>query len=137
MHKALKVGDSASMTRSFTADDVKQYADVSTDHNPVHIDAEFAASTQFGQRIVHGMFVGSMFSALLANELPGPGSIYMTQNLQFKAPVFFDTPITATVEITEIRQGKPIVTCKSTCQDAAGKTLIVGEAVMYVPWLKA
>ncbi len=137
MSKELKVGDSASITRVFTDEDVRLYADLSTDHNPVHLDAEFAASTQFGQRIVHGMLVGSLFSALLGEHLPGHGSIYMSQNLQFKAPVYLNTDVIASVEITAIREGKPIVTCKTTCVDKDGKLLVTGEAVMYVPWLKA
>lgn len=95
----MTVGDSASITRVFTDEDVRLYADLSTDHNPVHLDAEFAASTQFGQRIVHGMLVGSLFSALLGEHLPGNGTIYMSQNLQFKAPVYLNTEVIASVEI--------------------------------------
>ena len=137
MQKELKVGDTATLTRVFTDADVRQYADLSTDHNPVHLDADYAASTQFGQRIVHGMLVGSLFSALLGEHLPGHGSIYMSQNLQFKAPVYLDTQVIAKVEITAIRDGKPIVTVKTTCEDKDCKLLITGEAVLYVPWLKA
>jgi 3-hydroxybutyryl-CoA dehydratase/enoyl-CoA hydratase len=137
MAKTLNVGDSASITRAFSASDVNLYADLSTDRNPVHLDADFAASTQFGQRIVHGMLVGSLFSALLGEQLPGNGSIYMSQNLQFKAPVYLDMAVTASVAITAIREGKPIVTLKTACVDGAGKLLVTGEAVMYVPWLKA
>lgn len=137
MEKKLTVGDSASITRVFTDEDVRLYADLSTDRNPVHLDEEFAAASQFGQRIVHGMLVGSLFSALLGEHLPGNGTIYMSQNLQFKAPVYLNTEVVATVEITAIREGKPIVTLKTTCVDKDGKLLVTGEAVMYVPWLKA
>ncbi len=137
MTKTLQIGDTATLTRVFTDEDVRLYADLSTDHNPVHLDAEFAASTQFGQRIVHGMLVGSLFSALLGEQLPGHGSIYMSQNLQFKAPVYLNTEVIASVEITAIREGKPIVSLKTTCVDKDGKLLVTGEAVMYVPWLKA
>lgn len=136
MEKTLKIGDSASLTRSFTDADVRQYADLSGDHNPVHLDEEFAAGTQFKQRIVHGMLVGSLFTAVLGEQLPGHGSIYMTQNLNFKSPVYLDMPITARVEITAIHPKKPIVTFASTVVDADGKTLVQGESVMYVPWLK-
>ena len=137
MTKTLQIGDTATLTRVFTDEDVRLYADLSTDHNPVHLDADFAASTQFGQRIVHGMLVGSLFSALLGEQLPGHGSIYMSQNLQFKAPVYLNTEVIASVEITAIREGKPIVSLKTTCVDNDGKLLVTGEAVMYVPWLKA
>ncbi len=137
MNRTIKVGDVASLTRAFSENDVRQYADLSTDRNPVHLDADFAAGTQFGQRIVHGMLVGSLFSALLGEQLPGNGSIYMGQSLQFKAPVYLDMEVTAKVEVTAIREGKPIVTLATTCTDGNGKLLLTGEAVMYVPWLSA
>ncbi len=137
MKRELKVGDTASITRLFTDEDVRLYADLSTDHNPVHLDEDFAKQTQFGQRIVHGMLVSSLFSALLGEHLPGHGTIYMSQNIQFKAPVYLNTPVIATVEIVNIREGKPIVTLQTTCVDESGKVLVTGEAVMFVPWLKA
>ena len=137
MKRELKVGDTASITRLFTDEDVRLYADLSTDHNPVHLDEDFAKQTQFGQRIVHGMLVSSLFSALLGEHLPGHGTIYMSQNIQFKAPVYLNTPVIATVEIVNIREGKPIVTLQTTCVDEIGKVLVTGEAVMFVPWLKA
>ena len=137
LKRELKVGDTASITRLFTDEDVRLYADLSTDHNPVHLDEDFAKQTQFGQRIVHGMLVSSLFSALLGEHLPGHGTIYMSQNIQFKAPVYLNTPVIATVEIVNIREGKPIVTLQTTCVDESGKLLVTGEAVMFVPWLKA
>lgn len=137
MKRELKVGDTASITRLFTDEDVRLYADLSTDHNPVHLDEDFAKQTQFGQRIVHGMLVSSLFSALLGEHLPGHGTIYMSQNIQFKVPVYLNTPVIATVEIVNIREGKPIVTLQTTCVDEIGKLLVTGEAVMFVPWLKA
>lgn len=136
MKRELKVGETASITRLFTDEDVRLYADLSTDHNPVHLDEDFAKQTQFGQRIVHGMLVSSLFSALLGEHLPGHGSIYMSQSVQFKAPVYLNMPVIATVEIVSIREGKPIVTCKTTCTDEQGKVLVAGEAVLFVPWLK-
>ncbi len=137
MSKELKIGDSASITRAFTDADVRQYAELSTDRNPVHLDDAFAAGTQFKQRIVHGMLVGSLFSALLGQHLPGDGAIYMAQNLQFKAPVYLDMAVTARVEITAIHPKKPVVTLTTTVVDADGKIMVTGEAVMYVPWLRA
>ena len=137
MKRELKVGDTASINRLFTGEDVRLYADLSTDHNPVHLDEDFAKQTQFGQRIVHGMLVSSLFSALLGEHLPGHGTIYMSQHIQFKAPVYLNMPVIATVEIVNIREGKPIVTLQTTCVDESGKVLVTGEAVMFVPWLKA
>ena len=82
------------------------------------------------------MLVGSLFSALLGQHLPGEGSIYMAQNMQFKAPVFLDMEVIASVEIIAIHETKPIVTLQTRCVDESGKTLIEGDAVMYVPWFK-
>ncbi len=136
MSRTIHVGDKASRTRTFTDADVRAFADLSGDHNPVHLDAEFAAGTQFKERIVHGMLVGSLFTGILGEELPGPGTIYMTQNLSFKAPVYLGQEVTATVEITSIREGKPIISLDTTVTDKDGKVLVKGEAVMYAPWMK-
>ncbi len=134
--RMIAVGDTASLTRTFTEDDVRQFAELSGDYNPVHLDAEFAAASQFGQRIVHGILVTSLFSTLLGTELPGKGAIYMTQNSQFRAPVNLDEEVTATVEVLEINEKKPVVTLKTTATNATGKVVIQGEAMMFVPWLK-
>jgi len=136
MNKEIKVGDMSTLKRAFTEEDVRQYATLSNDKNPVHLDADYAANTQFKKRIVHGMLVGSLFSALLGQHLPGEGSIYMSQNIQFKAPVYLDMEVTASVEITAIHPKRPIITLKTMCVDNNGKTLVRGEAVMYVPWFK-
>ncbi|MEZ5537769.1 MAG: MaoC family dehydratase [Thiolinea sp.] len=135
-NRSLNVGDTASLTRAFNDSDVRSFAELSGDKNPVHLDAEFAATTQFGQRIVHGALVTSLFSTLLGMELPGEGSIYMSQNSQFRAPVHLDEEVTATVEVVEINDKKPIVTLKTTVTNAEGKAVVRGEAVMFVPWLK-
>jgi len=136
MNKLLKVGDSAQLQRKFTEDDVQQYAELSTDRNPIHLDEEYASNTQFKSRIVHGMLVGSLFSALLGQKLPGEGAIYMAQNIKFKAPVYLDKLVIASVEITEIHPTKPIVSLGAKCVDELGNLLLVGDAVMFVPWLE-
>ena len=92
MHK-LKIGSMAKINRSFTEDDVRNFASISTDTNPIHFDAEFAESTIFGQRIVHGSLVASLFSALLANKIPENETIYLGQSLNFKAPCFLNEMI--------------------------------------------
>ena len=135
MTTTLKIGDSESIIRSFTEQDVIDYAKLSGDKNPAHLDAAYAAQTQFKYRIVHGMLVGSLFSALLGDHLPGEGTIYMGQNLQFKAPVYFDTEVIASVEIIKIHESKPIVTLKTSCVDSEGNVLVEGDAVVFVPWL--
>ena len=136
MNKLLKVGDSAQLQRAFSEADVQQYAELSTDRNPIHIDEAYAAETQFKSRIVHGMLLGSLFSALLGQHLPGEGGIYMAQNIKFTAPAYLDQLVTASVEITKIHPSKPIVSLSTKCVDTDGKPLLVGEAVMFVPWLE-
>ncbi len=133
MNKQLNIGESLSIKHTFTQEDVALFATLSTDKNPVHLDENYARETQFKGRIVHGMLVGSLFSGILGTKLPGEGSIYLGQDLMFKLPVFFDMEVTATVEVVAIHESKPIVTLKTTCCDNEGKTLIDGEAVVYVP----
>ena len=130
MNKNMKVGDKASLSRVFTEEEVIQYSEISTDTNPIHLDEGYASSTVFGKRIVHGMLVASMFSALIGVELPGKGSIYLGQNLSFKAPVLIGDQVTASVEIVKIRNDKPIVTLRTICINNEGQVLIEGEAVV-------
>lgn len=132
---SIKVGDTAAITRAFSDADVRAFAELSGDRNPVHLDAEYAAATQFKERIVHGMLVSSLFSTLLGVHLPGEGSIYVSQDIQFRAPVHLDEEVTATVEVTAIREDKPIITLKTTVTNPAGKVVVRGEAVMFVPHL--
>src|ERR1700750_1102445 len=96
---AFKVGDSAELTKTIEQADIDAFARVTGDHNPVHVDEEFAKSTRFGRRIAHGMLTASLISAVLANKLPGEGSVYLGQTLQFVAPVFAGAEITARVAV--------------------------------------
>lgn len=125
-----KVGDYFELKRVFTLEDVRQFSIISEDHNPIHLDPEFASKTQFKRPIVHGIFAASIFSAIIANELPGPGSIYLSQTLSFKAPIFHNEPIFFKVEVVGIREDKPIYTLKTSCVDNSGISLIEGEAVI-------
>ena len=130
MKKNMAVGDKASLSKVFTEEDVIKYSEISTDTNPIHLDESYASSTIFGKRIVHGMLVASMFSALIGVELPGEGSIYLGQSLSFKAPVSIGDQVTASVEIVRIRDDKPIVTLRTICINNEGQVLIEGEAVV-------
>jgi acyl dehydratase len=121
------------LTKSFSTEEVNEFAQLSLDNNPIHLDEEFAATSMFGQRIVHGMLVASLFSGLLGQNLPGIGGIYLGQKLSFKAPVMIDEEITASVEIINVRPDKPIITLKTVCTNRAGKTVIDGEAVVMIP----
>ncbi|MCO4763078.1 MAG: MaoC family dehydratase [Myxococcales bacterium] len=130
----LAVGQSASITRSFSADEVVAFAALSGDDNPLHLDeAAAAADPRFGQRIVHGMFVASLFSALLGKRLPGPGTVYLGQNVSFRAPVFLGETITATVSVVAIRPDKPIATLTTTVTKADGTVCVKGEATVLIP----
>ncbi|MFC1528004.1 MaoC family dehydratase [Candidatus Neomarinimicrobiota bacterium] len=132
MNEELFIGKSASISKTFTIKDVKEYADLSNDKNPVHLDKEFAKSSIFGQRIVHGMLVASLFSGLLGDKLPGKGTIYLGQTLYFTAPVLIGEKVTASVEIINIRDDKPIITLQTTCVNSVGQTVINGEAIVKV-----
>jgi len=100
----LEVGMSDSYAKTITEADVVMFAGISGDNNPVHINAEYAAQTMFGQRIVHGMFSAALISAVLGTRLPGPGAIYVDQQLKFKAPVHIGDTVTATATVVEINQ---------------------------------
>ena len=130
---SLKVGDSASRTKTITDADVQDFARASGDTNPVHLDDAYAATTRFGRRIAHGMLTGSLISAVLGNDLPGNGSIYLGQEFKFKAPVFIGDTITATVEVTAYREEKRIATLKTTCTNQDGVVVLEGEAVVIAP----
>jgi 3-hydroxybutyryl-CoA dehydratase len=126
----LKVGDSAEITKTIEQPDIDAFANVTGDHNPVHVDEEFAKTTRFGQRIAHGMLTASLISAVLANKLPGEGSVYLGQTLQFVAPVFPGDEITARVVVKEIREDKPVVKLETICINQRDEVVIRGEATV-------
>ena len=127
-----KTGDTASISKAITDDDIQKFADASGDHNPLHLDDEFARSTRFGRRIAHGMLSASLISAVIANQLPGQGSIYLGQTLKFVAPVFPGDTITARVTVISIRDDKPVMKLKTVCVNQHGKVVITGEATVLV-----
>ena len=128
----MKPGDSAEITKIIEQADVDAFADLTGDHNPVHVDEEFAKTTRFGRRIAHGMLTASLISSVLANKLPGEGSVYLGQTLEFKAPVFPGDEITARVTVKEIREDKPIVKLETLCINQRGEIVIRGEATVLV-----
>ena len=128
----LKVGMTASTGKTITEADILLYAAVSTDTNPLHIDAEAAAAGPFGQRVAHGMLTAGLISAVLGTGLPGPGAVYLGQTLRFRAPVKIGDTVTATVEVTDINVEKKRATLKTVCT-VAGKHVIDGEATVLVP----
>jgi 3-hydroxybutyryl-CoA dehydratase len=128
----LQVGMTASTRKTITEADILLYSAVSTDTNPVHIDAEAAAAGPFGQRVAHGMLTAGLISAVLGTRLPGPGSVYLAQTLRFRAPVKIGDTVTASVEVTEINVERKRATLKTVCS-VAGKPVIEGEATVLVP----
>ena len=126
------VGDSAEITKTITDSDIQTFADVTGDHNPIHVDDAFAKTTRFGRRIAHGMLTASLISSVLANKLPGEGSIYLGQTLQFVAPVFPGDEITARVTVKEIREDKPILKLETICLNQRNEIVIRGEATVLV-----
>lgn len=125
-----RTGDTADFSRTITATDVRLFAELTGDHNPVHLDEEFARKGRFGRRIVHGMLTASLISSVLANKLPGEGSVYLSQSLKFVAPAYLDDTVTARVTVIKIRDDKPIATLETVCLNQAGDTLVKGEAVV-------
>ena len=124
------VGDSAEIIKTIQQSDIDAFADVTGDHNPVHVDEEFAKTTRFGRRIAHGMLTASLISSVLANKLPGEGSVYLGQTLQFVAPVFPGDEITARVTVKEIREDKPILKLETICMNQRDEIVIRGEATV-------
>ncbi|MTI38251.1 MaoC family dehydratase [Fulvivirga lutimaris] len=128
----IKVGDSSIRKVKFTDAAVRAFAELSGDTNPIHLDEDFAKNSIFKKRIVHGMLVSGLISAVIANDLPGPGSIYLQQNLNFCAPVYIDEVVEAIVVVKTIRKDKPIVTLSTICK-SDGKIVIEGEAIVKLP----
>ena len=128
----LEVGQTASVGKTITEADILLYAAVSTDTNPVHINAEAAKDSVFGERIAHGMLSAGLISAVLGTRLPGPGTIYLGQTLHFRAPVKIGATVIATVEITALDSAKKRATLKTTCT-VEGEAVIEGEARVQVP----
>lgn len=127
----INVGDKAQAVKAFTRQDVADFAALSTDNNPVHLDEEYAANTIFKKNIAHGILVSSLISAVLGTKLPGEGTVYMSQNLKFLKPVYIGDECTAEVEVLSKRDDKQIIVLKTTVTTNNGETeVIVGEAVM-------
>ncbi len=126
------VGQSASLTRSVTAEEVETFARATGDVNPVHLDETYAARTRFGHRIAHGMLIASYISALLGTKFPGPGTIYMSQALKFLRPVYLGDEVTVTVTVSAYRSDRAILTLDAAVRNQRGEKVLGGEAVCLV-----
>jgi len=128
----LAVGQSAVMTRIVQVEDVKMFAELSGDFNPLHFDEKFAATTRFGRCIAHGMLSASYISTVIGTQLPGSGTIYMSQSIAFKAPVYLGDEVITTVEILTLDTEKSRATLLCLCK--VGDTVVIeGEAAVLVP----
>ncbi len=130
--KDIKVGDKAFMSKTITEHDIYTYAGLVGDFNPVHVNEEEAKKTMFGGRIAHGMLVAGFVSTVLGTGLPGAGTIYITQNLKFLAPVRIGDTITAEVEILEKYEEKKRFKVRTRVYNQEGKTVLDGDALVML-----
>lgn len=127
-----KVGDSASYSQTIGEAQIAQFVGAVGDTNPLHVDAEFARKSRFGQRVAQGILVAGLISTAIGTRLPGVGAVYLGQNLRFVKPTFIGDTITATITVTAIRPDKPILTLETVCTNQRGEQVITGEAtVLY------
>ena len=125
------IGTRATWTRTITAEDVEGFARISGDRNPLHFDPEFAAATRAGGLIVHGGLTTALFNALVAEVLPGPGSVFLHQEWDYPAPVYIGDTVTAEVEVTDARADKPITRLSCVARRADGTEVLRGTCVVY------
>jgi len=134
--KQIKLGDTAYFSKTVSESDVYLYAGITGDLNPAHINETYAKDTFFKTRIAHGMLTAGFISRILGMQLPGPGTIYMRQSLNFLAPVRFGDTITAKVEVVEVIAEKNRVRLKTTCTNQEGTVVLDGEAMVIPPKAK-
>jgi len=129
----LKVGDTAEFSKTVSESDIYQFAGITGDFNPAHTNEAYAKNTFFKTRIAHGMLSAGFISTVIGTKLPGTGSIYIKQDLNFLAPVRIGDTITARAEVIEIMDGKNRVRLKTACVNQEGTEVLIGEAVVSPP----
>ena len=127
----LRVGQTATRSLTLTDEHVRKYAEISGDYNPLHFDARFAAGTKFGRLVVQGGLTTGLLHALAAMDLPGPGTVFLSQNWKFTAPVFIGDTITAHGEITRVHDSKPVSVLGVRVTRQSGEVVLEGEAWCY------
>jgi acyl dehydratase len=128
---APRVGETARRTRRVTVRDIELFTELTGDHNPLHHDADAAARTRFGGIIVHGGVTTGLLSAVVAQDLPGPGSVFLHTDWSYKAPVRPGDELTAEVEVLEVREDKPITRLRTTVANAEGTVVLDGTALVW------
>ena len=129
----IKIGDEASLSRTITEAHIVNFAGITGDFNPVHVDAEYAQQSMFGERICHGMLMAGLISAVLGMQLPGSNAIYLGQDLKFTAPVKIGDTVTVTATVTEKRDDKRIIKLRTTVSNQKGELVVDGNAVVKKP----
>lgn len=130
MYEDIQIGDKNSFTKTITEYDIEQFARLTGDFNPVHLDPEYASQTPFKERIAHGILSGSIISTVLGTRLPGPNTIYLSQNFKFLLPVKIGDTIKANVEVVEKRDDKKIIKLKTEVINQHQEIVVDGEAVV-------
>lgn len=124
------VGQKASITKTFSEEEVLDFSKKSMDDNPIHFDKEYAAASRFKQRIVQGPFVASLIGGILGSKLPGPGTIYINQTTNFLLPVYIGETVTAHAEIISVREDKPVIKLRTWVEKENSDKVIEGEATI-------
>lgn len=133
MREPIQVGQKASIRKTITEADVVLFGCVTGDMNPLHTDDITARESRFGKRIAHGMLAAGLISAVLGMQLPGPGTIYLKQTLNFRRPIYINDTVTTLVEVKMIREDKPIATLSTTITNQDGDLVLDGESVVMIP----
>ncbi len=128
-----KEGDGFKLERRISAEEVKRFAEVIGDHNPIHLDTEFAKKSFFKERIVHGAFLAGLISKILGMDFPGQGTVYISQNSVFKRPVFVDTTVQVEVKVTQVLPEQRRLVLDTTVLNSDGKVCVAGLATVWVP----
>ena len=129
----LELGDTVSYKKIITEKDIEMFGEITGDYNPAHFDEEYASKTIFKKRIAHGMLIGSLFSKLLGTDLPGPGSIYISQTLSFRRPVYFGDEIKAEVKVIDLNIEKNRVKFECIAYNQNNEKVVIGEAELMPP----
>jgi acyl dehydratase len=125
------IGQSASRTKTVTDEDLRAYAEITGDYNPLHFDDAFAAGTRFGRRVAQGGITAGLLNALVAMDLPGPGTVFMSQSLTYRAPVYVGDTLMARVEVDDLKPDKPVCHLKFAVTNQDGATVLEAEAWTY------
>jgi 3-hydroxybutyryl-CoA dehydratase len=129
-----EVGQTATASMEITDACIREFAKLSGDSNPIHLDDSYAAKTRFKKRIAHGVFTAGLISKVAGTQLPGPGSIYLSQTMKFKAPAYIGDTVTAEIKVLNVRKDKPLVSLSTIVRNQNGDVLLEGEAlVIYEP----